>query len=101
MGGVSLWRGFRPPHAPPRLLASEIKQTFLSIHLASLLAFEQRAAEPQLFGAQREAVLSRYLAPQGFPRVEPRAMITRQDGCKERAACGELTLREGFFEGRS
>ena len=33
-----------PPN--PELLASEIKQTFLSINLASLLAFERKASDP-------------------------------------------------------
>ena len=40
-GGVGLWTDVRyPPH---QLLASEIKQTFLSTNLVSLLAFEQQA----------------------------------------------------------
>ena len=41
--GVGLWTGSTPP---PRLPASKIKQTFLSTNLASLLAFEWRAAWP-------------------------------------------------------
>ena len=41
-GGVGLWTDVCQP--PPRLPASEIKQTFLSTNLACLLAFEWRAA---------------------------------------------------------
>ena len=36
------------PHPRPQLPASEIKQTFLSANSACLLAFEQRAARPQV-----------------------------------------------------
>ena len=35
-------------HTPPQLLASEIKQTFLSTNLACSLAFKQQAAGPYL-----------------------------------------------------
>lgn len=41
--GVSLWTGVHPP---PQLPASEIKQTFLSTNVASLLALERRTAGP-------------------------------------------------------
>ena len=40
-GGISLWADVYHPPPSPQLLASEIKQTFLSTHLACLLAFEQ------------------------------------------------------------
>ena len=48
-GGISLWTDVchpLPPPPPPQLPASEIKQNFLSINLACLLAFEWSAARP-------------------------------------------------------
>ena len=42
--GAGLWTDVRPPST--QLLASEIKQSFLSINLACLLAFKQQAAGP-------------------------------------------------------
>ena len=41
---VSLWTDVCHPPPTPQLLASEIKQSFLSTSLACLLAFEQQAA---------------------------------------------------------
>ena len=38
-GGGLIWTGVCPPHLPYQLLASKIKQTFLSTNLASLLSF--------------------------------------------------------------
>ena len=49
VGRVGLWIGFRPPPLPTWLQASEIKQTFLSTNLASLLDFEQQAARPRFW----------------------------------------------------
>ena len=40
----------RCPHSPPQLLASEIKQTFLSTNLACSLASKQQAARTLPFG---------------------------------------------------
>ena len=48
-GGISLWTDVchpLPPPPPPQLPASEIKQNFLSINLACLLAFEWSATRP-------------------------------------------------------
>ena len=45
--GVGLWTPPSPPPTPdPQLLASEMRQTFLSTNLAFLLAFEWQAAAP-------------------------------------------------------
>ena len=43
-GGVSLWTDVCPPR--PQLLASKIKQIFLSTNLACLLVFQQQAVRP-------------------------------------------------------
>ena len=48
VGEVSFWTGVHPP-PQPLLLASRIKQTFLSNNLASLLSFEQWATGPRFW----------------------------------------------------
>lgn len=46
-GGVSLWI-LSPPPSLAQLLVSKIKQSFLSINLVSLLAFEGQASQTPL-----------------------------------------------------
>ena len=58
LGGVGFWTGV----PLPRLLASKIKQTFLSTSLASLLAFEQQSARAHFrLQAGSQAKLSQWL----------------------------------------
>ena len=72
--------------SPLPLAASlQNKANFLSTNLTSSSAFQRQAAGPTFanrFWRQREAVLSRYLAPGGFS-IGAAAMTTCQEGCEE------------------
>ena len=78
-----------PPH-PARLPASEMKQTFLSTNLASLLALARQAAGPTFadsFWLPTRGCCT--LAISGFWGLPSRAaaMTTRRGGCEEEPDC--------------
>ena len=85
----------------PRFPASKIKQAFLSTSLASLLAFEQRAAGPTFPNRFWFPAWGWALAISGSWVFPPRAaaMKTHWDGCEELRGRGSLDLPWERFGG--